>query len=271
VILETRAGASPDEVYAELQKRLRLRARLPVYRRRVARSLSIIEDAIKLGTPIVMFSGGKDSTALLGLVATIMPDILAAFVDDGAQTEWTYQQVEAMRGRGYQIDSVLTQFTLVEFFQQVGQWGYEGENLQYQDQQWTQEAIRWLLIDEPAEHILNEGYDVHLVGSRAEESKYRRVNRNTRGHTYQKKSGQTICHPLADWETIDVFTYIVTHNLPLSLEYLQADDPLRLERRSASTLITDADPIGAKYWLRQRHPGLWQEYTRTFPRLRNRA
>lgn len=268
--MEIRA-ADTEGVYAELQRRLRLRARLPVYRRRVARSQALIQEHATLDNSIVMFSGGKDSTALLGLVRAVLPGTPAAFIDDGAQTPWTYQQVEAMQAVGFDIQIIPTRYTLVEWFQMVGQWGYEGENKQYDDAHWSTQSIRWLLIDEPASRILDDGYTVQILGTRAQESKGRRTNRKIRGLVYDKGSGQTIIQPIADWETIDIFTYIVTNDLPISEEYLQPDDPLRFERRSASTLITDADPIGAKYWLRQRHPDLWQEYTAMFPRLRNRA
>lgn len=264
-------AANSKGVYAELQKRLRLRARLPVYRRRVARSQALIRETTKSDNSIVMFSGGKDSTALLGIVQSVVPGIKAAFIDDGAQTPWTYQQIAAMQSAGFDIQTIQTRYTLVEWFQMVGQWGYEGEHKQYDDAHWSTQSIRWLLIDEPAGRLLNDGYTVQILGTRAQESKGRRANRRVRGLVYAKKSGQTIVQPITDWETIDIFTYIVTNDLPLSAEYLQPNDPLRFERRSASTLITDADPIGAKYWLRQRHPDLWQEYTAMFPRLRNRA
>ncbi len=260
---------SPAE---RLRRNGRLRARLPVYRRRVDRAGRRIAEHAPAGRSAVMFSGGKDSMVLLHLAAEVQPGIPAFFIDDGAQTAWTYQAVEAMRARGYALETLETARTLWEFWRIVGQWGYEGPEKWEGEWHWGQDQLRRLLIDEPAERIMARGYDVQLLGLRAAESHGRKMNARVRGAVYRKQSGQTIVAPLLDWEGDDVFAYLTEHDLPISQQYLQAGRDVPLERiRTGSVLITDADAWGAKYWLRVAQPELWQQIAREFPELRRRA
>lgn len=263
--------SSSDAVYARLREQLSLRARLPVYQRRVARAESIIAEAMQHGPSIVMVSGGKDSTALLHLSRTLDPTIPAAFVDDGAQLPWTYDVLDALRALGHSIMTITTEETLVWMLKHVGMLGYAGPERIAGDWHWTGAHFREVLVDEPSRRLRDMGYPVQLIGLRAEESRGRLMHRKRRGVIYGRANGITIATPLADWEGADVLAYIVTHDLPLSPVYLQPDDPERDRRRTAAVYLEQSADAGDWHRIREHLPAFWQEITRDFPGMRKRA
>lgn len=261
----------PTAVYARLQSQLRLRARLPVYQRRVARAEAILGEAAAHGRQIIMVSGGKDSTALLHLARGIDPTLSAAFVDDGAQLPWTYAVLDALRAAGHAIMTIETMRSLPWMLKHVGMLGYDGPDKRPGEWHWTGAHFREVLVEEPARRLRDMGYPVHLLGLRAEESRGRLMNRRRRGVTYGRANGTTIVTPLADWEGADVLTYIVTHDLPLSPVYLEPDDPERDRRRTAAVYLEQAADAGDWHRLREQLPAFWQEITADFPGMRKRA
>lgn len=245
-------------------------ARLPVHRQRVAAARAIVRTAATLGPCAVMFSGGKDSLALLHLAREVLPGVPAFFIDSGAETAWTHETVAAMRQRGYRIETVYPQLSIVEMAQLVGWMGYDGPERLPGEWHWRPEDWKCVLVHEPAERIVAMGYPVHLLGLRAQESRGRLMNRRARGAIYPRRDGEIIATPLADWRHEDVFAYVFTHDLPLSREYLDPMDTAeeRGRRRTGTALGTTTVMAGRWHELRTRHPELWQRLVAMFPDMR---
>lgn len=249
--------------YAD-RERYRLHAKQACYARRVSEAGSIIREGLAIGPAYVGFSGGKDSMALLHLAAAIKPDIPAYFIDSGAETPDTLDAIAAMRARGHLVRTIHPERTIIELCRAAGFWGAKPDGpitlLKPAD-------FKRALIEEPAARIRHAGYPVALLGLRMEES-LGRQSLSRHGPIHQYRHGGWRACPLRRWSGSDVIAYCQAHELPLSAVYLDADDRERERRRTGTALGTQYQTYGRFQRLRRRHPALWQELIRTFPRLR---
>lgn len=249
-----------------VEEQYRLRARLPVYRRRVARALDCVRRALEIGPAYVSFSGGKDSLALFHLACSVRP-MPGFFIDSGAETPDTLATVEAMRGLGYEVRVEHPELSIREMCREAAWWGAIPQG---QEITWAKSAWKRILLHEPAARIRAMGYPVALMGLRKEENKARSILLSRRGPVYQRQSdGAWIANPLADWEGADVLAYCLVHGLPLSRIYLDPDDTSaeRERRRTGTALGTTFASYGRFQDLRRRYPALWAELLAEFPRL----
>lgn len=268
------AAPSPDNtdaVYARLREQLALRTRLPVHQRRVERARAIVREGMAHGPAIVLFSGGKDSTALLHLCREMCPELPSVFVDDGAQLPWTYQTIDRIRAMGHAVQVIETVVSFPWMLKRVGMLGSSAPERLEGAWHWSPSQFREVLVEEPARRIRDMGYPVHLMGLRAEESRARLMNRKRRGVIYGRGNGITVVCPLADWDGIDVLAYCVTHDLPLSPAYLQPDDSDRYRRRTAAVYLEQSAEAGDWQRIREQLPAFWQEMTAEFPGMRKRT
>lgn len=70
---------------------------------------------------------------------------------------------------------------------------------------------RWFRWCCKAKHVKTPGFDISIVGVRAEESPRRRANWRTFG---RKQDGQWYCCPIFDWTTAEVWEYLDGQGLP---------------------------------------------------------
>lgn len=259
-----------EAVYAELAERGRVRFRLAAMRRQLDRGCDLIQQAPAHGNPIVFVSGGKDSTALLHLARSVLPDIQGVFVDDGAQTPWTHEVIDELERR-YPLQRIQTSRSIPEMLKLVGWGGYQGPERLEGTHHWTPAQWREVLVEEPARRVRDAGYPVQLLGLRAGESRGRLLNRRARGPIYPRANGTTIVTPLCDWSGHDVLDYCALHGLPLSREYLEPGDSERDRRRTAAAHLVDAVGFGSWHHLRERQLGYWQELVADFAEMRREA
>lgn len=249
-----------------VKEQYRLRARLPVYRRRVARAKAIIEEALAIGPAYVSFSGGKDSLALFGLAREIA-ELPGYFIDSGAETPDTHATVNAMRALGYDVRTECPEHSIREMCREAAWWGATPEG---REVTWAKSAWKRILLNEPAARIRAQGFPVAMMGLRKEENRARHMVLCKHGPIYQRKSdGAWIANPLADWESADVLAYCLTHDLPLSAIYLDPADTAaeRERRRTGTALGTTYASYGRFQDIRRRYPEMWAELVAEFPRL----
>lgn len=179
-------------------------AATPAFRDRVAESIKVIEEAATRGRVGVAFSGGKDSTALLHLVRSVIPDAPAALYDSGVEMPET---LDLARHYGAQI--IQPRLNFLDVARYNGAWGHADPvdascnfNLQL------------LLIDEPGEaFVVRNRLTVCALGLRAQESRARERNAAARGMLYQGDDRTWYLCPLQNWSTADVWAYIDTYRL----------------------------------------------------------
>ena len=110
-----------------------------------------------------------------------------------------------------------------------------------------------------------------FLGLRAEESRGRAANRYSRGLTYTKRSGQTVCQPLGDWRALDVYAYAAAHDLELLPVYrcvamMHAEDPSRI--RKSWWVGGAANANGHVRWLAHYWPSLFAKLCGVMPHAR---
>ena len=143
----------------------------------------------------VSYSGGKDSTALVHLVLQHEPEIMVLHWDYGrafvpyAVHRAILDNATALGVKNLRMETSADYVRL----------GRKAQNVM------GRHLIGRLL---PA--LAAEGYDLDFVGLRAEES----LKRRRRIEARRMVSVIEECWPLWDWRWLDVWAYIVAHNLP---------------------------------------------------------
>lgn len=187
-----------------------LRARQPFFRRRVDEAFRRIEEALSVtGRPYVAFSGGKDSLVTLALASALRPGIDAIWCDHELEHEESVRFITAIN------QSLPVTLRVTRCYSTHAGWFVP----------WTQEPPfreplpgTFDLGDSIRVAGMAHGWDGALLGLRAEESAYRRLNA-ARGPLYQVASGQWHCLPLLGWTVDDVWAFIAGWDLPYNPVY----------------------------------------------------
>lgn len=200
-------------------------ARTRDYWRRVREAEDVIRGVLDSSQrPYVAFSGGKDSTVMAHLVLDQRPGVLVWH----AWSIWRPPEVEA------EIDSIA---------QALGVQRYR--------------VVRGLggrLHGQHVPRLLEEGHDRVFVGLRSEESGKRR--RRIARRLYITDIPES--WPLASWTWMDVWAYIVAHDLPYLSAYDQMAPLVGWDQARTSTFFDptavhgDASVDGVLFW-RLRH------------------
>lgn len=193
--------------------------KLPRFRAKVEKAKEVIKESLSLcDKAFVAVSWGKDSLVLLHLCQQVKPDILA--VNYGSPEQ---EIVDNYR-------EIITQYC-------------ERYNPHYKEliglKEWADTPDT---VKDRNFQLVGGEYQLTFVGLRAEESRNRKQTLLKNGLIYQYQSGKykgTIrsC-PLGFWSSQDIWTYIISNNLP----YLQS-----YETKSRETGRTNAH---ARYWYR---------------------
>lgn len=250
-------GPARPEVAAD-----RLHASTRAFRARVDAGLAVIREAAALGRVGVSFSAGKDSTVLLHLVRSVIPDAPAALFDSGCEMPETL----ALAAH-YGAQVIHPRLTYPEMARYSGWWGYPTPV-----DAGCPFPVKTILIDEPADVlVVRERLSVCAIGLRAEESSGRRANAATRGMLYRGANRTWYLAPLAFWSVADVWAYIAEHDL----EYHPVYDAMarlgipREEQRLGMSLGTIALEQGRASVLRKVAPIHFAQLAAEFPGLRD--
>jgi sulfate adenylyltransferase subunit 2 len=202
-----------------------------------AESIAILREGVaEAKNPVILFSGGKDSTVLAHLAIRAFypsrPPLPLLHVD----STWEFRDVLAFRDR-FAADYG---FRLVVRANEEGR--AMGINPFDHDNRYTT-----LMRTDALKMALDEGgYDVIFGGARRDEeasrAKERIVSIREANHTWEPRrqrpelwsaynwrinKGQTIrAYPLSNWTEIDLWTYIMARNVPLSPLYYAAPRPV---------------------------------------------
>ena len=251
----------------------RLHARTKLHKRRVERALADVERfSCQTERPYVAWSGGKDSTAMTHLACVL-----------GGHQDWRVLSIkddldfpgeeEYVLGLGKEwglqrLDVVHPAFSLQGWIAEHLDTMEIGQDVHARTAGLSRAAF-YPLIDEYADGIDADGV---LLGLRAEESPGRRMNRASRGTVYAHSDGRLRCTPVADWKALDVYGYLLTHDI----------DPLHVYR-CCGLAVSPGDVrkswwfpgahvnYGATVWLRTYYPSLYHKLCGIWPIAGSRA
>jgi len=175
-------------------------------------ALDIIYMAMGKGKkPVVLFSGGKDSTAVLHLVRRVCPSTPAMFNNTGVEAKETIEYVRT-------VPNLIENHPEKSFWECVKEYGYPEYKSKAKSH--GNQCCRWLKEKPGDERIKAEGFDIIFTGLTAAESRQRRLTLLRMGDTYLLKAdGTWRCHPIWDWTEADVWAYIKGRGIPYNEGY----------------------------------------------------
>lgn len=247
-------------------------AQTSAYRRRVDAARRVIGDSLDVSVDMnlaaaVMWSAGKDSTALTHLVC----------VDAGLRVP-VYSEKDDLDYPGEEeyVTDLAVQWGLdLRIIRPpvspAGWMAEHGHKLQGSDDLHSRAAglSKECFYGVVESATANTG--MIYLGLRAGESHGRAMNLYSRGPLYQKKNGKWTCCPLAHWRGIDVYTYLMEHDIPLlpvyrCIAFMHADEPWRV--RKSWWVPGSAARHGGTAWLRHYYPSLYQRLCDWIPTSR---
>lgn len=228
------------------------RARMPAFRRRVEESWVIIEDFLaSCERPYVAFSGGKDSLALLILLAKMGNTDVPVFtqaddLDWPDKEEFCHETVNRLGFSDYSYE-----WSDVSAFEQLAERDEVSGTFSHVVKRYVKERKR----------------DSVIMGLRSEESLGRGWLRRSRGHIYSV-GDELRCIPLADWRGEDVFALIISTNTPYMHVYDKDDSRMPHQIRFSWMANPEFFHDGNLAFLKRHYPDLFNRFAERYPEAR---
>lgn len=257
----------PDDliVWASWVATARLRARSSGHRRRVEQSRAALASLYaRHPDALLMWSAGKDSTAMVHLASTVRPGCEACSEKDDLDFPGERSYVERWAAAwGVDLQVVTPDTSPADW---VAAHSDElGPSTDIHSR--TAELSRRCFYE--VVERASAGRSAIILGLRAEESRGRALNRYTHGIEYRKAGGKVVAQPIADWTGIDVMAYLVEHEIdPLPVyrcvALMHRRDPWRI--RKSWWLPGASARHGYTAWLRHYYPSLYRRIVDLVPR-----
>lgn len=262
------------EVWNAWQKAALAHSQTQAYKRRLDRARAVIEQAVEEVEDLaIMWSGGKDSTAMTHLIRIDRGHDLPAYSEkDDLDYPGERKYVIRLAARWR------LKLTILDPGESPQKWMAEQSRLGTlppADEDFHGRAA--LLSKENFYGIVERAGRRHtgiFLGLRKEESEGRRLNRMRRGPLYQKRNRQWVCTPLADWTGLDVMAYLASRKIPVldvyrCVAFMYRDEPWRVRK---SWWVPGAHSRwGGIAWLRHYYPSLYQQLCRWLPDAKRHA
>lgn len=261
-------------IWETWQRTALVHARTRAFSKRLDRARTTTDEAVRqIADLAIMWSGGKDSTAMTHIIRVVCGHDLPAYsekddLDYPGETEY----VERLAWQwGLRLKVLTPDQSLQEWMTEQAEAGTLGPA----DEDFHGRAAA--LSKEHFYDLVESASRQHggiFLGLRKNESAGRMRNRASRGTLYRKKSGQWVCTPIADWSGLDVMAYLASHEIPVldvyrCIGFMHRDEPWRVRK---SWWIPGAHTRwGGIAWLRRYYPSLYHRLCRWMPDARMHA
>lgn len=209
------------------------------------------------------WSAGKDSTAMVHLIAMLGFDVPSMSVKDDLDYPGEEQYVlELAEAFGIQTTIVHPPFSLQEWIRTHAINIDAGNDMHSRSAALSKDAF-YSVIEK---FRVERNVDGIFLGLRKYESVHRMKNRTKRSPIYRKMDGQWVCQPICDWEGLDVYAYLLCREIPLFDVYRClrfAEKPW--EVRKSWWLPGKSATKNQTVWLKAYYPSLYQRMLEIFP------
>lgn len=263
---EPRLSADDARLWGSWRMLALAHARTREHARRVDAARRVVEGALtQEGTWAVMWSGGKDSTAMADLVLGVAPGLELVSEKDDLDFPGEREYVEALAARWDARLTVLEPPVSPAAWMAQHGVGLDGD---------ADVHSRAAGLSKECFYGVVEGYTRGrpiMLGLRSEESRGRKLNRASHGSLYLKRCGQWVATPVVDWTGLDVFAYLLAREIPILPLYqcvalMHASEPWRV--RKSWWLPGGAGRHGQVTWLRHYYPSLYERLVQWIPASR---
>lgn len=256
MIAEPRLSHADIKAWDVWMRTCLLHARTRGFMRKVDSAKDVISEMVaRFDNPCVMWSGGKDSTVMTYLIC-VECGVNAAVYSEKDDLDYPGElEYVISLGDSWRIDLTILKppISLVEWVQSHSRDLSVYKDIHSRDAELSKVGFY------PVIQRAVDNHNCTCLGLRSEESPGRRANRNFRGRIYTKKSGETVCLPIADWTAKDVYAYAFSRGVDLFLIYrciafAHADCPWKIRK---SWWLGSLNTIRDLPWLRHYYPSLW--------------
>lgn len=246
-------------------------ARLPSFQVKLDKAKFTVDRAV-MAKPnaCIMWSGGKDSTAMAHLIRVEMGiDLPAASEKDDldypGEEDYVHRLAEAW---GLRLEILRPPVSALGWLREHGR-SYSADDDMHSRRSGLSQACFYDLVEN-----YEARFDLSFLGLRSEESEHRNKNRATHGLIYERSSKHKaikrhwVATPIADWRGREVMAYLASRDVEVLPVYqcvalMHREEPWRI--RKSWWIPGMAASKGAVTWLQRYYPSLYRELCRLFP------
>lgn len=251
-----------------------LHAMLESYRMRLLRSMSLVQDALKVcSKPYVACSFGKDSLVVLDIVRKCYVGKLDVILVRASEfDEWPgTEELARYYEKEYELNlHEIKTMDITDCFDLAGGFYIFPETEAQRRADYLYEKSFFDGIKKKAREIKA---DLAFIGLRKLESKKRNYVLNKYGLFFYSKTHCIFqCYPIADWTSRDVWAYIFKNNLRYLELYDIAED--RETARNGTMFASNLPVVGGSYVYRgqlalvkKMYPELYAKFAKKYPEV----
>lgn len=234
------------------------------YINKIEKAIALIKEAVKMNKKMsISCSYGKDSIVLLDLVFSVTDKITVIQSDSGYQLPDTYRVREYCENKyNYKTQIVEQLLPFKDFLELYGMQSINRTRSQHK------KVVEITKKDRLNEKAKENGIELTFWGLRKEESKARNSFLMNRDIFYNKTKDMLFCAPLANFTSVDIWTYIFTNKLEYPNFYdMQNCGKTRAWIRNSSWTATDGANEGTIVWLKYNFPEYYEKLKKEFKEI----